>query len=105
MAGGVWFGVDVFHEDIADNFEHTVWEPSLVKINALTAAAESAALILSVDETVKNPTSQIVCSFLCSHILFSRTTTRLVPRLKADNTLVCADVACPAVRILFPALS
>ena len=53
----------MFREDIADNYEATVWEPSLVKINALTAAAEAAALILSVDETVKNPTSQIVCSF------------------------------------------
>ncbi len=61
VAGGLWYGVDVFHEDIADNFEATVWQPSLVKINALTAAAEAAALILSVDETVKNPTSNMVC--------------------------------------------
>jgi hypothetical protein len=61
FAGGLWYGVDVFHEDFADNFEATVWDPSLVKINALTAAAEVAALILSVDETVKDPTSNIVC--------------------------------------------
>ena len=59
--GGQWFGVDVFHEDVADNYLATVWEPALVKINALTAAAEAAALIISVDETVKNPTSSIVC--------------------------------------------
>lgn len=42
-------------EDIADNFEGCVWEPSIVKINALTAASEATCLILSVDETVKNP--------------------------------------------------
>ncbi len=46
VAGGLWYGVDVFHEDIADNLETTVWEPSLVKINALKAAAEVPALIL-----------------------------------------------------------
>merc|ERR1719197_175033 len=57
--GGQWFGVDIFNEDIADNFENTVWEPSVVKINALTAASEAACIILSVDETVKNPTSKI----------------------------------------------
>ena len=44
-------------EDVADNFEACVWEPSIVKINAITAASEAACLILSVDETVKNPRS------------------------------------------------
>jgi len=34
-----------------------VWEPAVIKINALTAASEAACLILSVDETVKNPKS------------------------------------------------
>lgn len=42
-------------EDIADNFDGCVWEPAIVKINALTAASEATCLILSVDETVKNP--------------------------------------------------
>ena len=60
VAGGLWYGMDVFHEDI-DNFEATVWEPSLVKIDALTAAAVAAALLLRVDETAKNLTSNIVC--------------------------------------------
>uniref|UniRef100_H2Z7T9 CCT-eta n=1 Tax=Ciona savignyi TaxID=51511 RepID=H2Z7T9_CIOSA len=54
---GKWFGVDINNEDITDNFAACVWEPSIVKINALTAAAEAACLILSVDETVKNPRS------------------------------------------------
>eukprot|EP01136_Pigoraptor_vietnamica_P045497 Opistho-1_new@23523 len=55
---GRWFGVDVLNEDIADNYLATVWEPALVKINAITAASEAACLILSVDETVKNPQAQ-----------------------------------------------
>jgi T-complex protein 1 subunit eta len=53
--GGTWFGVDINNETIADNYAACVWEPSVVKINALTAASEAACLILSVDETVKNP--------------------------------------------------
>jgi T-complex protein 1 subunit eta len=32
--------------------EKFVWEPSLVKVNALQAATEAACLILSVDETI-----------------------------------------------------
>lgn len=38
--------------------EKHVWEPSLVKINAIRAATEAACLILSVDETIKNEESQ-----------------------------------------------
>lgn len=57
LQGGSWFGVDVNNEDIADNFEAFVWEPSIVRINALTAASEAACLIMSVDETIKNPRS------------------------------------------------
>lgn len=52
-----WFGVDILSEDIADNFEACVWEPAVIKINAITAASEATCLILSVDETVKNPRS------------------------------------------------
>lgn len=55
--GGKWYGVDINNEGIADNYEACVWEPSVVKINALTAASEAACLILSVDETIKNPKS------------------------------------------------
>ncbi len=44
-------------EDVADNFDACVWEPAVVKINAITAASEATCLILSVDETVKNPRS------------------------------------------------
>ena len=57
LSGGRWYGVDVLNEDIADNFEAFVWEPAVVKINALTAASEATCLILSVDETIRNPKS------------------------------------------------
>ncbi|XP_054712524.1 T-complex protein 1 subunit eta-like [Uloborus diversus] len=57
--GGIWYGVDINNEDIADNFEACVWEPAVVKINALTAATEAACLIVSLDETIKNPKSNV----------------------------------------------
>ncbi|CAF0859749.1 unnamed protein product [Adineta ricciae] len=53
----IWFGVDVTHEDVSDNYTSAVWEPAIVKINAITAASEAACLILSIDETVKVPKS------------------------------------------------
>ena len=50
-------GMDIVTQDIADNFEACVWEPSIVKRNALTAACEACCTILSIDETIKNPNS------------------------------------------------
>lgn len=58
LPGHCWYGVDIMKEHIADNFEACVWEPSVVKVNALTAACEAATMILSVDETIKSPKSQ-----------------------------------------------
>lgn len=55
--GGTWYGVDILNEDVADNYIACVWEPAIVKINAITAASEAACLVLSVDETIKNPKS------------------------------------------------
>ena len=49
--------MDITHEDITDNFEACVWEPSVVKTNAITGAIEAATLIISVDETIRNPKS------------------------------------------------
>ena len=54
----MWYGVDINNEDIADNMAAFVWEPALVKINALSAASEACCLILSVDESIKNAKSQ-----------------------------------------------
>jgi T-complex protein 1 subunit eta len=50
--------VDVNVGGVVDTFEAFVWEPSLVKVNAIQAATEAACLILSVDETVRNPRSE-----------------------------------------------
>ena len=36
-----------------------VWEPALVKLNALRAAGDAAALIISVDQTIKNKKSTV----------------------------------------------
>lgn len=58
FSGGMWFGVNIMDEDISDNFEACIWEPAVVKINALTAASEASCLVLSVDETIKNPQAE-----------------------------------------------
>jgi T-complex protein 1 subunit eta len=56
--GNIWAGVDFVNEGVADNLEKFVWEPSLVKVNAIQAAVEASCLILSVDETIsKSPIS------------------------------------------------
>lgn len=56
--GNTWAGVDFDNEGVRNNMEAFVWEPSLVKVNAIQAAVEAACLILSVDETIKNEESQ-----------------------------------------------
>jgi T-complex protein 1 subunit eta len=51
---GKWFGVDMDRDGgVSDMYKAHVWEPALVKINALTAACEAACLIISIDETVQ----------------------------------------------------
>lgn len=55
--GHTWAGVDFDNEGVTDMIERFVWEPALVKINALQAATEASCLILSVDETIRNEES------------------------------------------------
>lgn len=55
---GMWFGVDVLNEKVGNCFEQFIWEPEAVRINVLVAATEAACIILSVDETVRNPSSE-----------------------------------------------
>jgi T-complex protein 1 subunit eta len=55
---GKWFGVDIKEGGICDTYEAGVWEPSINKINSLAAAGEAACVILSIDETVRNPKSE-----------------------------------------------
>lgn len=80
--GETWAGVSVdddsgnlgddgkWGEGVRNNLEAFVWEPALVKVNALEGATEAACMVLSVDETVTNPSSQVssrisLCSFAC----------------------------------------
>lgn len=56
--GKTWAGVDINEGGICDTFASYVWEPTIVKRNALDAAIEAACLILSIDETVTNPESE-----------------------------------------------
>merc|ERR1712216_929418 len=55
---GRWFGVDCINCSICDTYANYIWEPTAVKESALSAATEAACLILSIDETVKNPQSE-----------------------------------------------
>ena len=51
--GGERFGIDIENESITDTYDSFVWEPLLVKRNAIAAASEATCLILSIDETIK----------------------------------------------------
>merc|ERR1719502_2382584 len=53
-----WFGVNCDEEGICNTLEANVWEPAINKENSLMAAAEAACVILSIDETVRNPRSE-----------------------------------------------
>lgn len=53
-----WYGVDINNGGICDTFEAGVWEPSDNKCNSFAAATEATCVILSIDETVRNPRSQ-----------------------------------------------
>jgi T-complex protein 1 subunit eta len=55
---GRWFGVDCINCGITDCFANYIWEPVVVKESAINAATEVACLILSIDETIKNPQSE-----------------------------------------------
>lgn len=55
---GMWYGVDVLNERVANCYEQYIWEPEIVRINVMVAATEAACTILSVDETVRNPSSE-----------------------------------------------
>lgn len=55
---GRWFGVDCIKNDITDAMKAYIWEPVTVKENAISSATEATCLILSIDETIKNPQSE-----------------------------------------------
>ena len=45
-------------EGICDTFASGVWEPVSSKVNSFSSATEAASMVLSVDETVRNPASE-----------------------------------------------
>lgn len=53
-----WYGVDIVNDGVCDTMVSHVWEPSIIKKNVLTAATEAANMILSIDQTVKNPETE-----------------------------------------------
>ncbi|PON98400.1 T-complex protein 1, eta subunit [Trema orientale] len=59
---GAPYGVDINTGGIADSFANFVWEPSVVKINAINAATEAACLVLSVDETSESAQGEAAAS-------------------------------------------
>lgn len=57
-ADGATWGVNCFQGGICDSYVNFVWEPTMLKANVLSAATEAACMVLSVDQTVKNPKSE-----------------------------------------------
>jgi T-complex protein 1 subunit eta len=55
---GRCFGVDCINIGIFNAYDNFVWEPIMVKENAIASATEAACVILSIDETVKNQQSE-----------------------------------------------
>ena len=56
--GHQWDGIDIASEGVKDNMAAYVWEPALIKVNALNSSAEAARMILSIDETVNAQQSE-----------------------------------------------
>ena len=55
---GADFGVECIKGEIVNTFETAVWEPTMLKQNVLSAATEATNMILSIDQTIKNPKSE-----------------------------------------------
>jgi T-complex protein 1 subunit eta len=53
-AGNTWCGVDIENGGTTDMMDLFVYEPVMIKQNALSAATEAALTVLSVDETIKS---------------------------------------------------
>lgn len=58
--GSTWAGVNVLGADggCVDAVKGNIWEPASNKRNSLAAASEAACLVLSIDQTVRNPKSE-----------------------------------------------
>jgi chaperonin GroEL (HSP60 family) len=49
---GKYKGINVFTGKVQNSFENGVVEPSVVKIQAIKSAAESASMILRIDDVI-----------------------------------------------------
>jgi T-complex protein 1 subunit eta len=56
--GQATFGVAIDSEEVLDSYTACIWEPAMMKVNAIGAASEAACLVLAVDETVEADQSQ-----------------------------------------------
>eukprot|EP00915_Cephaloidophora_sp_WS-2016_P005133 GHVH01006820.1.p1 GENE.GHVH01006820.1~~GHVH01006820.1.p1 ORF type:complete len:544 (-),score=74.55 GHVH01006820.1:59-1690(-) len=52
------FGIDCYAKCITNTYDAFVWEPALIKKNAISAATEAACTILQVDETIRHPSNR-----------------------------------------------
>lgn len=96
--GEKWIGVDVDGASgVRDNMDAFVWEPSLIKVNAISSATEAACLILSVDETVRNPQSEqaspITFIVVAKPLMFYRLILVLKPLLEQPKGHLGEEVA------------
>lgn len=65
--GEMWSGIDIESEGVANNMEKFVWEPSLVKINALSGATEAACLVLRYVSVLSTPPfNSLILTFVSS---------------------------------------
>jgi len=44
-----WNGINIENGGLLDAYEHYIWEPSMLKINAIQSAVEITCIILSID--------------------------------------------------------
>lgn len=55
----IWYGIDLKNETIANNLLNYIWEPALIKLNAIKSATEAVISILSIDEIIKSENQDI----------------------------------------------
>ncbi|CXI00876.1 T-complex protein 1 subunit eta, putative [Plasmodium berghei] len=53
----IWYGVDCLEGDIINAYSNCIYEVTKIKRNVIYSATEAACLILSIDETIRNPSS------------------------------------------------
>lgn len=52
------YGINVFQGGLIEAYSKFIWEPTMLKNNVLSAETEAACMVLSLNQTVKNPKSE-----------------------------------------------